>query len=100
MLRGLAGSGYEGIVTDTIPMLRYAPLDASTVLRKLPRRVTLAARHRMPVIRHHPSKHAARVREAAARPLQLSAGIAKGFAFAVRQLGGAVAAAARPSNSQ
>jgi SAM-dependent methyltransferase len=57
MLRGLAASGYEGIVTDTIPMLRYAPLDASTVLRKLPRRVTLAARHRMPVIGHHPSKH-------------------------------------------
>jgi hypothetical protein len=57
MLRGLAGSGYEGIVTDTIPMLRYAPPDASTVLRKLPRRVTIAARHRMQVIRHHPSKH-------------------------------------------
>jgi SAM-dependent methyltransferase len=57
MLRGLTACGYEGIVTETIPMLRYAPLDASTLLRKLPRRVMLAARHHMPVIWHHPSKH-------------------------------------------
>jgi SAM-dependent methyltransferase len=56
MLRGLAASGYEDIVTDTVPMLRYAPLNASTMLRKLPRRVTLAVRHGMPVIAHHPSK--------------------------------------------
>jgi 2-polyprenyl-3-methyl-5-hydroxy-6-metoxy-1,4-benzoquinol methylase len=56
LLRAFAVSGYEGIVTETIPMLRYAPLDASTVLRKVPRRVTLAVRHGMPVIARHPSK--------------------------------------------
>jgi SAM-dependent methyltransferase len=56
MLRGLAASGYEGIVTETIPMFRYAPLRPSTVLRKLPRRVTLAVRHGMPLVSRHPSK--------------------------------------------
>jgi SAM-dependent methyltransferase len=55
LLQGLAASGYEEIVTETIPMLRYAPLDAST-LRKLPRRVTLAVRHGMPLIGRHASK--------------------------------------------
>jgi hypothetical protein len=57
ILRGLTTSGYEDIVTDTIPMLRYAPpLDKSTLLRKLPRRVTVAVRHGVPLIRHHPDK--------------------------------------------
>jgi 2-polyprenyl-3-methyl-5-hydroxy-6-metoxy-1,4-benzoquinol methylase len=72
MRRGLAASGYEGIVTETIPMLRYAPLDASTVLRKLPRRVTLAARHHMPVIGRHPCKHDL-LRACARRPRSRSA---------------------------
>jgi SAM-dependent methyltransferase len=56
LLRAFAACGYEGIVTETIPMLRYAPLDASTLLRELPRRVSVALRHGMPVISRHRSK--------------------------------------------
>jgi SAM-dependent methyltransferase len=67
LLRGLAASGYEGIVTETIPMFRYAPLGASTLYRKLPRRVTLAVRHGMPLLGRHPSKQDL-LRAVASRP--------------------------------
>jgi SAM-dependent methyltransferase len=67
LLRGLGASGYEGIVTETIPMFRYAPLDASTLCRKLPQRITLAARHGMPLFGRHPDKQDL-LRAAARRP--------------------------------
>jgi SAM-dependent methyltransferase len=67
LLRGLNASGYEGIVTETIPMFRYAPLEASTLYHKLPRRVTLATRYGMPLFGRHPSKQDL-LRAAARRP--------------------------------
>lgn len=54
--RALASTGYDEVEIDTIPMFRYAPLNASTLLRRLPRRVAFSLRRTVRPRAAHPWK--------------------------------------------
>lgn len=54
--KALTSTGYERIETATIPMFRYAELDATTVLKRLPRRLEFSLRARVRPLAPHPWK--------------------------------------------
>ena len=54
--RALKSSGYGEVETETIPMFRYAQLDATTVLRRVPRRLEFSLRARVRPLAPHPWK--------------------------------------------
>jgi SAM-dependent methyltransferase len=65
--RALESSGYGEVKTETIPMFRYSELDATTLLRRLPRRLEFSLRARVRPIAPHPWKQDL-LRAAASRP--------------------------------
>jgi SAM-dependent methyltransferase len=65
--RALESTGYGEIETATIPMFRYAQLDATTVLKRLPRRLDFSLRARVRPLSPHPWKQDL-LRAVASRP--------------------------------
>ena len=63
----LQSTGYATVEIDTIPTFRYAPPIASTLFKRLPRRLTFSVRGRVPVYVSHPWKQDL-LRAVAARP--------------------------------
>jgi SAM-dependent methyltransferase len=54
--RALESTGYRDVETGTIPMFRYAQLDATTLLKRLPRRLEFLLRARVRPLAPHPWK--------------------------------------------
>jgi len=50
----LTSTGYEDVETSTVPMFRYAELDATTLFKRVPRRLEFSLRARVrPIAQHH-----------------------------------------------
>lgn len=65
--RALTSTGYAEVETETIPTFRYAPLDATTVLRRVPRRLEFSVRAGVRPLAPHPWKQDL-LRAVASRP--------------------------------
>ena len=56
-LRGaLTSTGYDDVETTTVPMFRYAELDATTLFKRMPRRLEFSLRARVRPLAPHPWK--------------------------------------------
>jgi SAM-dependent methyltransferase len=63
----LRSTGYDEVETETIPMFRYAQLDATTLVKRVPRRLEFSLRARVRPLASHPWKQDL-LRAVAAKP--------------------------------